>query len=226
MKQRLRTLAFLCLASGSLAGCSLFGSSPPEAASPPEPSAGAEDTARQSAGDGDEPRPYDRVITDEAESDEGLFITHRIGDRLYFEIPDSILGREMLLLGRTVEHSARTGFVSGGARMIVLWERRGEHIVLRETLHEATADSTRAIWRQVSRMQRGPIVGAFDIEAFGADSAAVVEVTPLYTRPNEQMGSISELNRDRSWIESASSFPRNVEVEATQTGRIRGGSGG
>ena len=32
-------------------------------------------------------RPYDRVITKEAKSDDGLFTVHRIGDRLYYEIP-------------------------------------------------------------------------------------------------------------------------------------------
>src|SRR5262245_20836968 len=32
-------------------------------------------------------RPYERVITKEAKSDEGLFTVHRIGDRLYYEIP-------------------------------------------------------------------------------------------------------------------------------------------
>src|SRR6185503_21313651 len=39
-------------------------------------------------------RPYDRVITKDAKSDEGLFTVHRIGDRLYYEIPTAQLGKE------------------------------------------------------------------------------------------------------------------------------------
>src|SRR5262245_33855389 len=41
-------------------------------------------------------RPYDRVITKEAKSDEGLFTVHRIGDRLYYEIPTAQLHKEFL----------------------------------------------------------------------------------------------------------------------------------
>src|SRR2546423_6829710 len=45
-----------------------------------------------------EPRiqPYDRVVTKEAKSDEGIFTVHRIKDRLYYEIPKEQLGREFL----------------------------------------------------------------------------------------------------------------------------------
>src|SRR5687767_10615809 len=38
-----------------------------------------------------EPRPYDRVITKDARSDDGIFTVHRLGDRLYYEIPKSAL---------------------------------------------------------------------------------------------------------------------------------------
>ena len=39
-------------------------------------------------------RPYERVITPEAKSDEGIFTVHRIKDRLYYEVPKDRLGRE------------------------------------------------------------------------------------------------------------------------------------
>src|SRR5947209_8198421 len=32
-------------------------------------------------------RPYERVITKEAKSDAGIFTVHRIGEKLYYEIP-------------------------------------------------------------------------------------------------------------------------------------------
>ena len=35
-----------------------------------------------------QPRPYDRVITRDAKSDEGVFTIHRIRDRVYYEIPN------------------------------------------------------------------------------------------------------------------------------------------
>jgi hypothetical protein len=35
-----------------------------------------------------EPRPYERVITKEAKSDEGVFTIHTIKDKVYYEIPE------------------------------------------------------------------------------------------------------------------------------------------
>jgi hypothetical protein len=36
-------------------------------------------------------KTFSDVITDEAESDEGLFTVHKVGSKYYFEIPDEVL---------------------------------------------------------------------------------------------------------------------------------------
>jgi hypothetical protein len=43
-----------------------------------------------------EPRPYERVITKDAKSDDGIFTVHRIGDRIYYEIPQAMFDKEFL----------------------------------------------------------------------------------------------------------------------------------
>src|SRR4026208_1535138 len=58
-------------------------------------------------------RPYDRVITKEAKSDEGLFTVHRIGDRLYYEIPTAQLGKEFLWVTQIARTTVGAG--QGGA---------------------------------------------------------------------------------------------------------------
>lgn len=174
------------------------------------------------------------MITAEAITQVGMFKTHRIGDRLFFEIPAALLGKEMLLLARPVENSAQRpeGFQGGGGSRIVQWDRQGHRVIFREKRYLAVADSTAAIHRQVDGMRKGPVIGAFDVAAYGPDSAAVVEVTSLYTTSNDLMESIDGLQRDRSWVEGTWAFERNVEVEATQTGNVRaqgpgfGGPGG
>ncbi|MHB1169089.1 MAG: DUF5118 domain-containing protein, partial [Longimicrobiales bacterium] len=45
-------------------------------------------------------RDYDDVVTSSMRSDAGLFTVHRDGARLLFEIPDSLLGRDMALMSR------------------------------------------------------------------------------------------------------------------------------
>jgi len=177
---------------------------------------------------GNGPDDYDDVVPEDAITSPGMITTHRVDDELLFEIPDSVLGREMLLAVRSVATSNQTDRVGSRADVIVEWSRDGERVVLREKNYDVTADSTEAIWRQVSHMRSGAVIGALDVEAFGPDSAAVVEVTDLFLSANEIMGSLDAVDRGRSWIESARAFPRNVEIEATQTGRERGsgGSGG
>src|SRR5687768_3940403 len=66
-------------------------------------------TPAQNAG----PKPYAEVITAKAKTDRGLFVTHKVDDKYYFEIPDSLLGREILIVNRISKAPAgpRAGFI-------------------------------------------------------------------------------------------------------------------
>src|SRR5215203_1785662 len=59
------------------------------------------------------PRPYAEVITARAKTDRGLITTHRVDDKYYFEVPDSLLGREILVVNRISRAAAgaRAGFI-------------------------------------------------------------------------------------------------------------------
>ncbi|HET9824390.1 MAG TPA: DUF5118 domain-containing protein, partial [Chitinophagaceae bacterium] len=58
------------------------------------------------------PRPYKEVITDKAKTDDGLFKVHKVDDKYYFEIPDSLLNRDILVVNRISKAAAgmRNGF--------------------------------------------------------------------------------------------------------------------
>ena len=58
------------------------------------------------------PRPYSEIITSKAKTDKGLFTTHKVEDKYYFEIQDSLLGREILVVNRISKAPAgpRAGF--------------------------------------------------------------------------------------------------------------------
>ncbi len=62
------------------------------------------DTARRGpglpGGNGSGPKPYKEVITSKALSDGGLFWVHKIDEKYFFEIPDSVLNREILVVNR------------------------------------------------------------------------------------------------------------------------------
>ncbi len=155
---------------------------------------------------------------------EGLFRTHRIDDNLFFEIPREELNKEILVIARAVESTLQepSGFFGGGAQLLLQIEKHGDALVFREKNYNLVADSTDNIWRQVSGFRNGPVIARLDIAAYNpADSAAVVDVTDLFTTYQRDLGALTGTQRGTSWIEHVGAFPDNVEVEATQTGSAR-----
>ena len=173
-------------------------------------------------------KPYRSVVTEEAVSDSGLFVLHRIGDKLLYEIPDSMLGREMLLVSRRAKTAERLGF--GGMKnntQTLRWQRQADRILLRVSSHELVAADSLPIYEAVVNASFEPIIKAFDIEAVNEDSTAVViDVTKLYagdvkllglSQPLRERFKIGALDESRSYIDWAKSFPRNIEVRVVLT---------
>ncbi len=206
----------------ALAGCSR-----PQARTSPTPQGQRPDStaaARRPAANQSGPKPYKDVITDKAQTRSGMFKTHRIDDKLFFEIPRSEFGAEMRMIARAVESTLQApgGFFGGGAQGLIRWEHRGDHVVLRERSYNVTADSSDNIYRQVSGFQNGPVIMRFDVAAYNpADSAVVIDVTDLFLTYKSEMGQVQGTSKDRSWFEHVAPFARNVEVEATITGNTR-----
>ncbi|MDQ3556849.1 MAG: zinc-dependent metalloprotease, partial [Gemmatimonadota bacterium] len=175
------------------------------------------------------PRPYGQVVTSRAETREGMFRTHRVGDKLLFEIPQREMNRDMLLVGRYARAPAADPNLPGGGfgayggdqfgERTLRWERNGNRVILRSPSFDITADSTLSVWQSVQASNYAPVVAVLNVEAFGPDSAAVVDVTRLFTTAVPEIAAIrGTIDQARSYIERAVAFPDNVEIEATQTG--------
>ncbi len=213
----------------------------PAAAPAAEP---GDSSARAAApGGAPRPRPYNRVITPDARTKRGLFAVHRIGDRLYFEIPRRELGRDQLLIGRFTRAAAADPSLPGGGfgayagdqftERTLRWDRNGNRIILRGPSYGITAaDTTSSVFRAVENSNYPPIIAVFNIESFGADSAPVIDVTRLFTTSIPEVAAIpTAMDPTRSFIERHLAFPDNIGVEVTQTGataapQAPGGGGG
>lgn len=211
-------------------------------------------------------KDYTDVITDETESDDGVFTVHQVDDKLLFEIPMDMLGREMLLVTRIARTHAGIGY--GGQKantQTVRWQRRGDKVMLRVVSYVNVADSTQPIALAVESSNFEPVVRSFDVEAYHiiggagdttavgetgddgersasgklaptpADSLAdvpadtialVIDVTDLYQGDVPMMGlqasrrttyGVKRLDSSRSFVESAHSYPRNIEVRSVLT---------
>jgi uncharacterized protein DUF4953/uncharacterized protein DUF5117/uncharacterized protein DUF5118 len=174
-------------------------------------------------GGSSEPKEYSEVITEEAVTQPGMFDVHKVGDDLFFEIPANEFGNEMLLIQRQIESTLQQAgsFFGGGPRLIVQWERDGNHVVLRQKDYDLIADEDDPIWSQVAPFRKGPVLQRFDIEAFGSDSSAVVDVSDLFISNIPEFRPIEGLNSGRSWVERTWSFDDAVNVQVTQSGQAR-----
>jgi hypothetical protein len=109
-----------------------------------------------------EEKAYSDVITEDAVTSEGLFDTHMIGDALFYEIPMSLLDREMLLLTRIAKTPDGAGY--GGSKTntsTVRWEKRDDRILLRLVSYDNFADDSTAISTAVQNSNFEPVIMAF-----------------------------------------------------------------
>jgi hypothetical protein len=203
---------------------------------PPPPDAGAQQGDRQGRGpQGDEqegPKAYSEVVTDEAVTDSGLVHVHKIDSDYFFEVPDSLLGMDMLVISRIAGVPAGMGgFLPAGVargRQLVRWERVDDRILLRQFETGSAAADSLPIYQSVVSNNFAPILAAFDIEArTDADDASVVEVTEFFAgdtpslsglRANQRRDyQVRRLDDSRSYVQYMRSFPLNVNVRHTVT---------
>ncbi|HST23057.1 MAG TPA: DUF5118 domain-containing protein [Blastocatellia bacterium] len=96
----------------------------------PTPAAGQDFPFRRDSAP--EIKSYDKVITKDAKSDEGVFTVHRIKDKVYYEIPKSQLNKEFLWVSQIARTTLGVGYGGQAAgNHVVRWERHGNRILLR-----------------------------------------------------------------------------------------------
>jgi len=176
---------------------------------------------------GAQTRPYAEVVPASATTERGMFDVHRVGEKLLFEIPDTMLGREMIIMSRYGQ--VQDGFSQVGANMApnitVRWEQHDGRMLLRATSHQTVADSGSARAIAVEDQNFAPILQTLPIAARG-NASSVVDVTELYLgehptftlqRAQRAQYAVRRYERDRSWLEFARTFPTNVEVRVVQS---------
>ncbi|WP_420320296.1 zinc-dependent metalloprotease [Flagellimonas sp.] len=179
----------------------------------------------------DDIKPYEKVITKDAKTDEGLFQVHQVDDKHYYEIPDSLFNREMLMVSRISKTATGIGFGGGKINTQVLrWEKKPKKVLLRVVSYGNVAADSLPVHEAVVNSNFEPVLFAFDIKAFNKkdslNPATVIEVDPLFTKDVQAIGmpegrrkqfKISRLDGDRSYIESIKSYPLNIEARHVKT---------
>ena len=203
---------------------------PPASGAPQPPSEGAANATGTQARRG--PRPYAQVIPARAHTERGGISVHRVDDRYFFEVPDSLLGRDFLMVTRVAGVPAGAGgFQSAGSSLnerMIRWTRVQDRVLLTRISPDAVADDSLPIARSVAQNNYPAIIGAFPIAAFGRDSASyVIDVTDFFAADNPATSGLDAAQRRtygvrrydaaRSYISSVRGFPLNIEVRQVQT---------
>ncbi|MCW5912315.1 MAG: zinc-dependent metalloprotease [Cyclobacteriaceae bacterium] len=175
------------------------------------------------------PKPYKQVITARAKTQKGLFTVHKINDDYFFEVPDSLLGREFMAVTRVAKTPAGAGY--GGRQessQVLRWEKGPDNkLFLRVVLYlSESADTLKPIMQAVRNSNVEPIAASFDIKAIRKDTSVVINVKEFFKGDNQIVSlrpqskraySLTTLMADRSYIQSIKSYPINTEVRMVKT---------
>jgi len=175
-------------------------------------------------------KTYDRLITDEAISTKGLFDVHKVGDKYYFEISDSLLNREMLVVTRFIKTPSGARNYGGekiSENTIVFEKGPSENLFLRISTLVSSASEDDAISKAVNNSNITPILEAFDIKAHNDDeNSYVIDVTAFINGENPLLAlsgvqkdtyKLTSLEKNKSYIKEINSFPINTEIKTVKT---------
>lgn len=179
-----------------------------------------------------EPKPYDDVIPKTAKSQPGVFLVHRVDDKVYFEIPHDGFHKLMLWQAEVVKGppGVTWGGFSLGSRYL-RFERRGNKVYLWQASFAKRGDG-KAIQLAVDSANMDSIIYSFSVEAEGKDRSTVVNATPLYTTDvmdlsvKGAVGSGGGIDPNRSYLDDIKAFPTNIEARSLLTFTGGGGFGG
>tara|TARA_X000000950_G_scaffold115879_1_gene145535 strand:- start:199 stop:2631 length:2433 start_codon:yes stop_codon:yes gene_type:complete len=171
-------------------------------------------------------------IVSEATKDEGLFNVYTKKDKYYFEVPDSLIGSEMLMVTRVSKSSVSLPSSLRGTKLneqVLRWEKKNNNFLLRESSYVNYANDSLPINQAVTNSNFEQILFKFKIEARNDSLRSnLIDVTSLFSSDVKPLGypqssrkssKISSLDTKLSFIESIKSYPKNIEIRHVKTYR-------
>ena len=108
---------------------------------------------------------YSDIINDKAITSNGLFDVHKIDDKYYYEINDSLLGRDMMMVTRVVKMATELPLRAHKlSEQVLRWEKFENNILLRVASYANFANDSLPIKEAVSNSNFEPIIASFKIK--------------------------------------------------------------
>lgn len=188
------------------------------------------------------PKPFKEVITDKARTDLGLFIVHKLDEKYFFEIPDSVIGRDVLVVNRISKAAAgmRNFFFGYAGDMIGSSVIRFDYgpnnklFLKKVSYDEVSRDSSMPMFQAVTNSNILPIVSSFDVKVAKSDSnGTVIDFTDYIAGDNDVLFFASNarstfqvggFQSDKSYVLNVRSYPLNTEIKTVKTYSKGGGT--
>jgi len=157
---------------------------------------------------------------------------HYVGDDIFYEIPDSLMGRDFLMVSRVAKVPSNFfGYTpSGGktAEQVFVFEKAKDKINIRQRSYNSVAADTSPIYKSVQANNYEPIIGTFEIAARGPnDDTSVIQINDFFENDVPAISgmvdflrniySVRRLDSNRSYIDTVRTYPKNVEARHVMT---------
>lgn len=181
-------------------------------------------------------KPYGVVVNKNYATKKGLFTVHQFKDSVLFEIPDSLLERDIMVISRIRQTTGGFGAYPGeklDEKTILFEKGPNATILLKFDLIISEADSTSDLYRNVVNSNINPIIVALPIKAYSKDSSSYVVDASKLLRDNtsfinsiEQSRALTQVMDQKSFkdasVEAVHAYPINVEIGLTKSGTSKG----
>lgn len=178
---------------------------------------------------------YQELIGDSAVIDKGMFDVITKGDDYYFEIPVSLLGRDMLIVNKMVrvpkelnDAGVNRGINYSNQMIKFEWDKKANKLFVRESRPLPNIPAEAALARSVKDNYISPIIASFKIETLNPDSTSlVIKVNDVYDGSSTSFNDVffdinigTSPNKDLSRILKIKSFDNNIYAVSELTTKV------
>ena len=179
---------------------------------------------------------YNDFIKDAVTKD-GLFKIHTIKEKIYFEIPNEVLGKDLLIVNKisSVPAQINNAGINKGInyenKLIRFYKDEKNNKVWAKTFDpKISVNKKDNIALSVRDNYGESIIEGFEIKTYGKDSAVVVQVNNVFNGTSKSFNNLFDnigmggsVRTKDSYIEEVKSFPQNVVIKSQLTTQISEG---
>ena len=179
---------------------------------------------------------YNDFIKD-AVTKNGLFKIHTIKEKIYFEIPNEVLGKDLLIVNKisSVPAQINNAGINKGMnyenKLIRFYKDVKNNKVWAKTFDpKISVNKKDNIALSVRDNYVESIIEGFEIKTYGKDSAVVVQVNNVFNGTSKSFNNLFDnigmggsVRTKDSYIEEVKSFPQNVVIKSQLTTQVSEG---